>query len=281
MNPDPRISLEILDRLMQSPSRPAEAEAHARFYTGVDLGTATLVLVVLDEQLQPVAGAYRYAQVARDGLVVDYIGAVDLLKELKAEVEEQLGFPLEEAASGYPPGVPKAEVRATANVLEAAGLHCVGLADEPSAANYVLGLQSGAIVDVGGGTTGIAVVEDGRVAYTADEPTGGVHFSLTVAGALDLPYEQAEVLKRTPAEQPRLLPVVRPVMEKVAAITRRHIAAYPVQQVVMVGGSSQFQGMDAVVSQALGLPVTVPQHAMLVTPLGIALHHAAVSRGTV
>ena len=46
------------------------------YYTGVDLGTACVVLAVLDEDRKPVAGAYRYADVVRDGMVVDYIGAV-------------------------------------------------------------------------------------------------------------------------------------------------------------------------------------------------------------
>ena len=49
---------------------------------------------------------------------------------------------------------------------------CTGLVDEPSAANAVLGLRDGVVVDVGGGTTGIAVVRDGEVVHTADEATG-------------------------------------------------------------------------------------------------------------
>ena len=89
---------------------------------------------VLDEQGQPVAGAYEFAQVVRDGLVVDFVGAVELLRRLKQQVEAQLGEELTAAASAYPPGVPQAEVRATANVLYAAGLECTGLIDEPSAA---------------------------------------------------------------------------------------------------------------------------------------------------
>ena len=40
------------------------------------------------------------------------------------------------------------------NVLRAAGLECSGLIDEPTAANNVLHIRDGAIVDVGGGTTG-------------------------------------------------------------------------------------------------------------------------------
>ena len=81
---------------------------------------------------------------------------------MKARLESRIGRQLTSAASAYPPGVPLAEVRATANVVEAAGLECTGLVDEPTAANALLGIENGAIVDVGGGTTGIAVVENGR-----------------------------------------------------------------------------------------------------------------------
>jgi len=45
----------------------------------VDLGTAYTVLTVLDENYRPIAGAYQFAQVVRDGLVVDFVGAVALL----------------------------------------------------------------------------------------------------------------------------------------------------------------------------------------------------------
>ena len=81
-------------------------------------------------------------------------------------------------------------------MVEAAGLECTGLVDEPTAANALLGIENGAIVDVGGGTTGIAVVENGRVVYTADEPTGGTHFTLVIAGAKDISFEDAEDYKK-------------------------------------------------------------------------------------
>jgi hypothetical protein len=53
---------------------------------------------------------------------------------LGPDLERRLGRELSSAASAYPPGVPQAEVRAIANVVEAAGLRCSGLVDEPSAA---------------------------------------------------------------------------------------------------------------------------------------------------
>jgi len=173
-------------------------------HVGVDLGTAYLMLAVLDQEKQPLAGEYQFAQVVRDGLVLDYLGAIDLLVGMKQRVEKRLGRELTHAASGYPPGVPQVEIRAMANVVEAAGIRCTTLVDEPSAANALLDLQNGAIVDVGGGTTGIAILQDGLVVYTADEATGGTHFSLVVAGAQDITFEAAEEMKVNPAEQERL-----------------------------------------------------------------------------
>ena len=117
----------------------------------------------------------------------------------------------------------RAEVRATANVLQAAGFDCSGLLDEPSAANNVLNLQEGAIVDVGGGTTGVAVVQNGEVVSTADEPCGGTHFSLVIAGSMDIPFEEAEERKIDPAQQSSLFPAIKAVMEKVGAIVNRSV----------------------------------------------------------
>ena len=244
-------------------------------HVGVDLGTAYLVLVVLDADYQPVVGEYQFAQVARDGLVVDFAGAVDLLRGMKARVEKRLGRELTHAASGFPPGVPRAEVRATANVVEAAGMLCTGLVDEPTAANALLGLQNGAIVDVGGGTTGVAVLQDGEVVYTADEATGGTHFSLVIAGAHNITFEEAEALKTNPEEQARLFPVVRPVMEKVASIVARHVAEYPVEQLTLVGGTTAFPGMAEVVEEYTGIPTWVPEQPVFVTPIGMAMHNRA------
>jgi ethanolamine utilization protein EutJ len=244
-----------------------------QLHVGVDLGTAYTVLVVLDANYQPIAGTYQFAQVVRDGLVVDFVGAVALLRELKARVEQKLGFELTSAASSYPPGVPQAEVRATANVLYGAGLECTGLIDEPSAANNVLQIEDGAIVDVGGGTTGIAILRKGKVIYTADEPTGGTHFSLVIAGAKNISFEQAEALKKDPKEQLALFPTLRPVMEKVGNIIQRHVAGKKVKKIYLVGGTCAYPGMDQVIQEYTGLETAVPGSPLFVTPLGIAMHN--------
>jgi ethanolamine utilization protein EutJ len=254
-----------------SPSSESLAAAPS-VQVGVDLGTAYTVLSVLDGQGQPLAGAYRFAEVVRDGLVVDFQGAIDLLSELKRGVEARLGFGLTSAATTYPPGVPLAEVRATRYVLEAAGFQCSQMVDEPTAANAVLQVNNGAVVDVGGGTTGIAVLREGQVIYTADEPTGGTHFSLVIAGALNMSFEAAEVYKRDSRNHPQLFPLVRPVMEKVATIVARHIQGHGVETLYLAGGTACFTGLAQVVEEVTGLKTVVPRHPLFVTPLGVAMY---------
>jgi ethanolamine utilization protein EutJ len=245
-----------------------------RLHIGVDLGTAYLVLVVLNNKMEPIIGEYRFAQVVRDGLVVDYIGAVDLIRDMKRNIESKLGKPLTHAATGYPPGVPEVEIRAGAHVVEAADMVCTGLIEEPRAANELLKIRDGAILDVGGGTTGLAVIKDGEVVYSADEATGGTHFSLVIAGAMDISFEEAEEMKKKPEEQARLFPLVRPVMEKVASIAARHLDGHAVERLILVGGSSAFPGMAKVVEDYIGIPTYVPPQPMLITPIGIAMHDA-------
>ena len=278
MNPNLNDLLTQTDRVMSGQSSwradPDAARSYSKsVHVGVDLGTAYTVLVVLDENYHPIAGTYQFAQIVRDGLVVDFVGAVDLLRRMKAQVEEKLGFQLDSAASGYPPGVPQAEVRATANVLYGAGLDCTGLIDEPSAANNVLQVKDGAIVDVGGGTTGIAILKKGKVVYTADEPTGGTHFSLVIAGSTGSTFEEAEAMKKDPQEQTRLFPVIRPVMEKVGTIARRHIAGHKVDRVYLVGGTCAYPGMAQVIQEVTGIETVLPGNPLFITPLGIAMNN--------
>jgi ethanolamine utilization protein EutJ len=251
--------------------RPFRSDYNGPVYVGVDLGTAYTVLVVLDEHKRPLAGRYQFAQIVRDGLVVDYIGAIQLLKQMKAEIEADLGFALTKAATTYPPGVPLAEVKATRNVLIGADLECSHFIDEPTAANALLQVADGVVVDIGGGTTGIAVVENGQVVYTADEATGGTHFSLVVAGGLGIPFDEAEQIKIDPARQQMVASMVYPVMQKVGSIVARHIASFQVETIYLVGGTSSMTGIAEVVAEMTGVKTMTPPHPMFVTPIGVAM----------
>ena len=237
---------------------PARQNYKGPVHIGVDLGTAYTVLAVLDEEKRPLAGRYQFAQIVKDGLVVDFIGAIQLVKKMKAEVEAELGFELETAATTFPPGVPMAEVKATKNVLIGAGLECSSFVDEPTGANALLQIENGAVVDIGGGTTGIAIVENGEVIYTADEATGGTHFSLVVAGALDLPFMEAEKFKKNPGRADMVYSMVYPVMQKVGSIVARHIEKFNVESIYLVGGTSGMKGMNDVVQSMTGVKTVTP-----------------------
>lgn len=242
------------------------------YYTGVDLGTAYIVLAVLDENYQPVAGAYRFANVVKDGMVVDYLGAIRIVNELKQELEEKIGTTLIYAAAALPPGTFTLDSGAIKHVVQGAGFELTKLLDEPTAANAVLKIKNGAIVDIGGGTTGIAILKDGEVIYVADEPTGGTHFSLVIAGAYKLSFEDADQYKRDSKHHKELIPVLRPVIEKVASIINSHVRDYLVKEIYLVGGTCCLEGIEDIIAKQINLPIYKPQNPMFVTPLGIALN---------
>ena len=246
-------------------------EKSSVYYTGVDLGTACVVIAVLDENRRPVAGAYRYADVVRDGMVVDYIGAVQIVRELKEEIEEKLGTELIYAAGAIPPGTDLLDSGAVKNVIQGAGFELTNLLDESTAANEVLKMNNGAVVDIGVGTTGISVLKDGKVVYIADEPTGGTHFSLVISGAYGKSFEEAELYKREEKNHRELMPVLQPVIEKVSSIISQHIKDFDVQELSLVGGTCCLTGIEDVIQKRTGVFTHKPKNPMFVTPLGIAL----------
>ena len=241
-----------------------------KLYTGVDLGTAYIVLAIIDEDGNPVAGAFEYAEVVRDGVVVDFLGACQIVKKLKAVLEEKLETELESAAVAYPPGVNQSEVKSIKYVAESAGFDVIGFIDEPTAANQVLKIEHGAVVDVGGGTTGIAIFKDSEAVYSADEATGGTQVTLVISGALHKKFDEAEAMKKDMEKQSELFPIIKPVMEKIATIIGRHIDGKEINSVILVGGTCCNPYIDQVIEKELNIKVEKPQNPFFVTPLGIA-----------
>lgn len=272
------LTFEACDRLVREfenvIKKPVRGHS-AVYYTGVDLGTACVVVSVLDEDLRPVAGSYSYADVVRDGMVVDYIGAIRIVREMKEELEKKLGTELVYAAAAIPPGTDALDSGAIKNVVQGAGFEITALPDEPTAANAVLNIRNGAVVDIGGGTTGISVLKDGKVVYVADEPTGGTHFSLVISGAYQLSFEEADAYKRDRKNHRELLPVLKPVIEKVSAIISRHIEGRDVDGIYLVGGTCCLTGIEEIIEKKTGIPTYKPANPMFVTPLGIAKNCAS------
>jgi ethanolamine utilization protein EutJ len=271
----PKSDLNYCNRLIdqfEASINKAQKPVSGKLLTGVDLGTAYIVISVLDEEYNPVCGAVRYASVVKDGLVVDYAGAVRIVRELKKEIEDNLGVELLYASAAIPPGTSVNDNGAVKHVLESAGFEVTNILDEPTAANAVLKIQNGAVVDVGGGTTGISIFKDGNVIYSADEATGGTHFSLVLAGNYKISFDEAEALKKDSKRHHEVLQVLRPVVQKVASIIRRHIADYNVSEIYLVGGTCCLEGMETIIESELTVPTFKPMNPFFVTPLGIAMN---------
>ena len=238
---------------------------------GVDLGTASIILVVLNDADKPVACEMQTCQVARDGLVVDYMGAIEITRSMAGKLKKRLGRSVVNAAIAIPPGTNPRDSGTHRHIVEAAGMEVISVLDEPTAANTVLQIKNGVVVDIGGGTTGLAVLRDGKVIYVADEATGGIHMTLLLMRRYKMTFEQAEMFKQNPENHDEVYSAVLPVMEKMAGIVEKHIKPFSADEVRLVGGTSGLTGIEEVFTRILGIETRTPSNPMMVTPLGIAL----------
>ena len=270
-SPQPAVSpkatefLEVAATTFRSPARSLDSSISF----GVDLGTATIVLTAVDEQGHPVYWDSLPCQAVRDGVVVNFGDAVAAVKRLKSMATTALGSEISSAATAFPPGVPEAEARACRYVLENAGISCRQLVDEVSAAQALLRLEDGAIVDVGGGSTGVGIVVNGAIVALDDQPGGGHHLDLILAGALRISVEEAEERKRRGEQD--YSHILRPGIERIASSIVRQIGDHSVRSIHLVGGAVRVPHAASIVAAFCGIRTRSYPHSELVTPFGIAM----------
>jgi ethanolamine utilization protein EutJ len=255
--------LELAAQLL---NRDESAPGRGPFHVGVDLGTADIVVMVLNAEGSPAACFLEWAEVVRDGVVVDFAGAVDIVRRLVGRAQEKLGVEFSGAATSFPPGT---DPRLSTYILERVGLEVAAVQDEPTCVAHLLKLDRTAVVDVGGGTTGTAVVRKGKVVFSGDQPTGGRHIALVIAGHYGISFQEAEERKRRP-DQYDILKLARPTLQRMCDIVAGHIKGRRVERIVLTGGTCCLPGVDAVFAEELRLPVQLPCQPLLLTPLAIA-----------
>jgi len=144
------------------------------------------------------------------------------------------------------------------------------------------------VVDIGGGTTDLALYHEGTVSHTAVLPVGGNHVTADIAHGLRMPAEVAESIKLahghslapeiTPGEsfmvrlfgeeapvqvlRSDLVSIIQPRMEEIFSMVLQEIERvgmlnYLPAGVVLTGGASLLPGVRSLASQTLGLPVRV------------------------
>lgn len=118
------------------------------------------------------------------------------------KVSNPIGFQGKDiAVQIYTAFAPMVHIGALERVADELALELVAVAAEPFAVSRaVLGTDASSsitaiLVDVGGGTTDIAVVNDGGVEGTKMFGIGGRSFTRTIASEMDLNYNDAEKLK--------------------------------------------------------------------------------------
>jgi cell division protein FtsA len=143
-----------------------------------------------------------------------------------------------------------------------------------------------ALIDIGGGTTGVVVFHDGAVMHTAVLPIGGNHLTADIAAGLRTPLAEAERLKIThgvattqvvgrdevvrvpgvggrdpqPIARRLLGEIIEPRMEEIFAMAQRELlrsGAYDTlgSGVVLVGGTSLLEGTQELAERIFNLPV--------------------------
>lgn len=237
---------------------------------GVDLGTSSIVLTVLNKDNKIIYGNFTYDNAVRDGIVVNFMDSVMILKSLKEKAEKALGVPLLTAAGAIPPQTGEKSKKIVSNVIEEAGFICTNVIDEPTAAANFLGIKNGTVVDIGGGTTGITIFKNQKIVKVIDEPTGGFHMTLVLGGRYHISNKEAEKLKRNKKKEDEVFMVIRPVVEKMASILTS-LGSLVTSPIIVVGGATNFSDFESAFSSVVGESVLKPKYPEFVTPLGIAL----------
>ncbi len=114
----------------------------------------------------------------RDGVIADFDVAEEMIKHFIRKVHNRRSFASPQMVICVPSGSTAVERRAIQDSAEAAGARRVELIEEPMAAAIGAGLPvneptGSMIVDIGGGTTEVAVISLGGVVYARSVRVGG------------------------------------------------------------------------------------------------------------
>lgn len=198
---------------------------------GIDLGTANTLICTLEDGIiinEPSMIAYQdqvpkeignearimwgkhaddilVTRPLKDGVIAEFTAAEDMIMRFvqKAEIPK---FSISHIVCGVPTGITPVEKRAVVDTLERSGAKRVSLIAEPMAAAIGVGMevhkpQGSMIVDIGGGTTDIAVIAyggivvDNTIKVAGDEFTNSIRFHFKNSFNLLIGEQTAEQLK--------------------------------------------------------------------------------------
>lgn len=199
------------------------------------------------------------------------------------------GFRLEVEAHIVTGAVPS--IQNVLKAVKASGLSTIEFVLEPIAAGDAVLTEaeksSGVVlVDIGGGTTDIAIFIDGSVWHTVVVPTGGVHVTNDLAVGLRAPFAAAEEIKlkyghtdpslvdaseavqvaafgeegSVQVTRRRVVEIIRARIEEILQLVLTEVKRSGYDNslpagVVLCGGTAQLPGMTTLARQVLQMPV--------------------------
>jgi rod shape-determining protein MreB len=139
------------------------------------------VLAVGDEaklMLGRTPGNIQAIRPLRDGVIADFDVAEEMIKHFIRKVHNRRSFASPQVIICVPSGSTAVERRAIQEAAESAGARRVFLIEEPMAAAIGAGLPvteptGSMVVDIGGGTTEVAVISLGGIVYSRSVRVGG------------------------------------------------------------------------------------------------------------
>ena len=122
------------------------------------------------------------------------------------------------------------------------------------------------LVDIGASETNIAVVREKSLLFTRQVEIGGGSFTKALSDNFSLSSQEAERLKKEKdlfSSESREFPVIRPVLEHLQRELERSFNYFTAQsgeyvsRILVSGGGGKVKGLDAYLSEKIGLPVKI------------------------
>jgi Tfp pilus assembly PilM family ATPase len=170
---------------------------------------------------------------------------------------------------------PKSLVDSYTTLLDRAGLAPVALEIEAMAITRALTTEADAkaeealgILDIGATRSSLAIFDDGILQMTISIPVSGNEITKTIADALQLKWDEAELLKRECGLDANrcedkmwniLLPLLDDMTEKIRNALRFYRIGFPdgkkIEKLYLCGGGAGFREIDNVLSRKLTIKV--------------------------
>ena len=278
------------------------------------------VLAVGDEakrMLGRVPGNIEVIRPMRGGVIADFECTMAMLRYFITKVHRRKRLVRPRIIIGVPSGITQVEKRAVRESGELVGARAVYLIEEPMAAAMGAGLPiteptGNMILDIGGGTTEVAVISLAGVVYSRSVRVAGDAMDEAIVSYVKRKYnlligertgESIKIALGTalPVSPPQTMPVrgrdmltglpktvhmsslevydalaesIQAIVNTVQAALERTppelVADIIDQGIVMAGGGALLPGLDALLRETTGLPVTVAEEPLLAVVHGVS-----------